>query len=146
MVHAADVIRFLISTAIHLAANAIGLLIAVWVLEDMTAEPGPFLLAVGIFTAVAVIAGPLVVNIARKNAPALLGAIALVTTYVGLLVTDAVTDGFDIEGVTTWIAATVIVWLGALLAGFLLPIILVKMGIEHRKDAKAQAAGKTYSP
>lgn len=144
--YAADVIRFLISTAIHLVANAIGLLIAVWALEDMTAEAGPFLLAVGIFTAVAVIAGPLVFNIARKNAPALLGAIALVTTYVGLLVTDALTDGFDIEGVTTWLAATVIVWLGALLAGFLLPIILVKMGIDHRQDAKAEAEGTTYSP
>jgi putative membrane protein len=140
------VIRLLISIVINLVANAVGLLIAVWVLKDMTAEPGPFLLAVGIFTVVAVIAGPLVVNIARKNAPALLGAIALVTTYVGLLVTDAVTDGFDIEGVTTWIAATVIVWLGALLAGFILPIILVKAGIANHKENNAANAGKTFSP
>jgi Na+/melibiose symporter-like transporter len=140
------VIRLLISVVINLVANAVGLLIAIWVLNDMTAEPGPFFLAVGIFTVVAVIAGPLVVKIARKNAPALLGAIALVTTYVGLLVTDAVTDGFDIEGVSTWIAATVIVWLGALLAGFILPIILVKAGIDHRKDAQAASAGKTFSP
>ncbi len=139
-------IRLLISIVINLVANAVGLLIAVWVLKDMTAEPGPFLLAVGIFTVVAVIAGPLVVNIARKNAPALLGAIALVTTYVGLLVTDAVTDGFDIEGVTTWIAATVIVWLGALLAGFILPIILVKAGIANHKENNAANAGKTFSP
>jgi Na+/melibiose symporter-like transporter len=140
------VIRLLISIVINLVANAVGLLIAVWVLKDMTAEPGPFLLAVGIFTVVAVIAGPLVVNIARKNAPALLGAIALVTTYVGLLVTDAVTDGFDIEGVTTWIAATVIVWLGALLAGFILPIILVKAGIANHRENNAANAGKTFSP
>lgn len=140
-------IKFLISTLVHLVANAIGLLVAAWVLTDMTIEAAPFVLAVLIFTAVEVVAGPLIVKIARKNAPALLGAIALVTTFVGLLVTDLVSDGLDIEGVPTWLAATVIVWLAALLAGFVLPIILVKMGIEHRREQQGDASkGRTYSP
>lgn len=110
-------IRLLISTVVHLAANAIGLLVAAWVLTDMTIEVGPFVLAVLIFIAVDVVAGPLIVRIARTNAAALLGAIDLVTTFVGLLETDLVGDGLDIEGVPTWLAATVIVWLAALLAG-----------------------------
>lgn len=138
-------IRFLVSTAIHLAANAIGLLIAAWVLADMTLAAGPFIFVVLVFTAIEVVAGPLIVKIAHKNAPGLLGAIALVVTFVGLVLTDAIADGLDIEGVPTWIGATVIVWIGALLAGWLLPIVLVKAGIEHRKDA-AQGSTRTFSP
>ena len=38
------------------------------------------------------------------------------TTLIGLIITDIIFDGFSIEGVWTWLAATVIVWLGALIA------------------------------
>ena len=45
----------------------------------------------------------------------MLGVVALVSTYVVLLVTDLVSDGLQIEGVTTWILATLIVWLATML-------------------------------
>lgn len=127
------VLRMLVSIAIRLAANAVGLLVANLVLSDMTITAGPFIWAVLIFTGVEVIAGPLIMKMALQNAKSLMGGIALVTTFVGLLITEIVADGFDIRGVSTWIAATVIVWLAALLAGLLIPVILVKRGVQSAR-------------
>ncbi len=129
-------IRILISTAIHLAANAIGMIVDSLVLDGFEINVVGFLLAVVIFTAVEVVAGPLIVKIALKNAQGLMGGIALVTTFVGLLVTDIVSDGVEISGVSTWIASVVIVWLAAMAAGFLVPFLLVKKGIDVRREDK----------
>jgi hypothetical protein len=49
-----------------------------------------------------------------------------------LLITDVVSDGLSIEGVGTWLLATVIVWLGTLLAG----VILVRLFLEERRDER----------
>ena len=126
-------LRLIVSFAIHLVANAVGLLVANLVLDDFTIEAGPFLWAVLIFTVVETFAGPLIMKIALQNAKGLMGGIALVVTFVGLLVTEIIADGFDINGVSTWIAATVIVWLAAMLAGLIIPVILVKRGVESAR-------------
>jgi len=127
------VLRLIVSFAIHLVANAVGLLVANLVLDDLTIEAGPFLWAVLIFTVVETFAGPLIMKIALQNAKGLMGGIALVVTFVGLLVTEIIADGFDINGVSTWIAATVIVWFAAMLAGLIIPVILVKRGVESAR-------------
>ena len=72
--------------------------------------------------------------VAPLNVPSLLGGIALVTTFVGLLVTDIVSSGLSISGATTWILATLIVWLGALIAGILLPLVLFKNVMQNAKN------------
>jgi uncharacterized membrane protein YvlD (DUF360 family) len=127
------VLRLIVSFAIHLVANAVGLLVANLVLDDLTIDAGPFLWAVLIFTVVETFAGPLIMKIALQNAKGLMGGIALVVTFVGLLVTEIIADGFDINGVSTWIAATVIVWFAAMLAGLIIPVILVKRGVESAR-------------
>ena len=124
-------VRLLISIAIRLAASAVGLLVADLVLDDLSVEWQAFVIAVAIFTLVEAIAEPAILKMAITNAPALRGSVALIATFVGLLVTDIVSDGFDISGVWTWVAATVIVWLGALLAALLLPVIFVKKAVEN---------------
>ena len=55
---------------------------------------------------------------------------SLVTTFLALLVTDLLSDGLDIEGALTWVLATVIVWLGTLLAG----VILVRLFVKDARD------------
>ena len=138
-------IRMLISAAMALGANAVGLLIADLVLDDMSVEWQAFIVAVAFFTLVEVILGPLIMKMALRSAPALMGGIALVTTLLGLIITDLIFDGFSIEGVWTWIAATVIVWLGGLLAAFVLPLIFLR----NRADGgnqPAAARGGTWAP
>jgi uncharacterized membrane protein YvlD (DUF360 family) len=59
--------------------------------------------------------------------------VALIATLVSLIVTDLVSDGFSISGVGNWIAATVIVWVVALLAVFILPFLGLKKYLEERR-------------
>ncbi len=127
-------IRMLISAGIRLLANAIGLFVAALVLADMTIDGVAFVIAVAIFTLVEVITDPLMTKIAVEKAPALRGGVALITTFVGLIITTLISSGLQISGFTTWLAATVIVWLAALIAGLILPLIFVKNRAEERRD------------
>ncbi len=128
-------IRLLISAAIRLLGNEVGLFVADMVLTDMTMEGVAFIIAVAIFTLVEVITDPLMTKIAVEKAPALRGGVALITTFVGLLITTLVSSGLQISGFTTWLAATVIVWLAALIAGLILPLIFVKNRVEERQGS-----------
>jgi putative membrane protein len=127
-------IRLLVSTIIHLAANAVGLLVAALLLDGLSVSGTAFVIAVAIFTVVEVLVGPMIRQLAVTKANALLGSTALVVTLVGLLVTDVVSDGLRIEGFSTWAFATVIVWLASLLATFLLPLLVVKRKVEERRE------------
>jgi putative membrane protein len=138
-------IRWLISLAIHLGANAVGLLVADLVLDDMSVEWESFIVAVAIFTLVEVILEPLFQRMALTTAPALRGSVALLTTVVGLIITDVIFDGFSISGFWTWVAATVIVWLGALIAALILPLIFLRNRAEERAQPAA-AKGTTWAP
>ena len=130
-------IRFLASVALHLLANAAGLLIASHVLPGFHIEVLGFVVSVLLFTAVEVLLGPFVLKMAVQYAPALRGGIALVTTFLGLLVTTWLTDGLRIEGITTWVLAPLIVWLCVLLAAILLPMVLFKNVLAEARDRRA---------
>ncbi len=122
-------IRWLLSALLYLAANALALWIADLVLDDMSLNASAFIMAVLIFTGVEVLISPLLTSMVIRGASALRGSVALFATFIGLLVTYVVTDALNISGVDTWIAATVIVWLGGLIAGLILPLIFVKRAV-----------------
>jgi hypothetical protein len=102
--------RTVISLAILLAANAIGLIIAAVVLDKVELDWTAFIFALIIFTIVEAIAVPGIGKVAESKAPAISSGVALIATFVALLITDILSDGLDIEGVGTWILATLIVW------------------------------------
>ena len=105
-----------------LAGNAIGLLLAVLLLSGFSIRPLSFIVVVIVFTIVQLVAEPLILKLGEKKAPALKGGIALIVTFVGLLVTDWITAGLTIGGISNLLAATLLVWLGALIASVVLPI------------------------
>ncbi len=127
-------VRFLVSTLISCLASAVGLIVAALVLEDMTLNGSAFFIAVIIFTVVNAIATPFLANVARKGATALLGAVALLSTLLALIVTHAVNDGFAITGLSTWVIAAVIVWLAGLVAAIIIPVLLVKAGVQSARE------------
>ncbi len=129
-------VRFILTTLVQLAASAVGLIAAALILEDMTLNGAAFFIAVAIFTLTTAIINPFVMKTAMKQAQALLGASALITTFIGLVVTSLISDGMQIRGASTWFFATMIVWLGALLAAVIIPIILVKQGVESLRERK----------
>ncbi|WP_425044368.1 hypothetical protein [Primorskyibacter sp. S87] len=125
--------RRIMSVVALLIGNAIGLLLAALLLDGFSINPLSMIIVVAVFTLVQVIAEPLIAKVSEKNVPALKGGISLVVTFVGLLVTDLVTDGLTIGGISNLLAATLLVWLGALAAGILLPIFVFK---ELRENGK----------
>ena len=112
--------RTVISFALLLAANAIGLIVAAALLDKMVLDFSAFIFALIIFTVIEAIATPGVGKLAEAKAPAISSGVALIATYVALLVTDVLSDGLDIEGVGTWILATLIVWVCTMLATLVL--------------------------
>ncbi len=129
-------IRMLIHMLFGIVANAIGLLAANLILDNFDIDTMSFIFAVLLFSLVTAVLGPLVVKIALTNAPFLMGGIALVTTFVGLLVTNFFSDGISINGLGTWIAATVIVWIFSVGANVILPLFLFKKTLDKRSADK----------
>jgi uncharacterized membrane protein YvlD (DUF360 family) len=128
------VIRLIVRTVIALLANAVGLIVAAAVLDGMHMNVSGFIVAVIIFTVVFALMQPYLAAQFRRSRPAALGGVSLIATFIALVVTDIVSDGFSINGVGTWIAATVIVWVASLLAGFILPFLGLKKFLDERRD------------
>src|ERR1035437_3778261 len=127
------IIKMLIRVGIHQLANAIGLIVATAVLGEMTITGPAFVMAVLIFTVVEVVADPFMTKIAIRSVPALRSGVELVTTFVGLLITKWISSGLQITGVKTWVLATLIVWLAALVAALILPALLVGKAVDQRR-------------
>jgi uncharacterized membrane protein YvlD (DUF360 family) len=119
-------LKFFARMALSLLANALALLVASVLLTGFAINGLAFVVAVFIFTASTTILEPLITKIATQNAPYLLGGIALVTTFVGLLVTTLITDGLRIMGIGTWVMATLITWLATVVGSLILPRFLFK--------------------
>jgi putative membrane protein len=129
------VIRLIVRTIVALLANAIGLIVAAALLDGMTLNASGFIVAVVIFTLVFALMQPFLVSQFRRGgSSSLLGGVALIATLVSLIVTALLTDGLSISGVGTWIAATVIVWLAAVLAAFILPFLGLKKYLDQRQS------------
>lgn len=131
-----SVIRFVWSTLAYLVANAVGLLVAVVLLPGFTIDALAFVVAVLIFSLVQSVLGPLITKISLKSFPQLMGGIALVTIFVGLFVTDIIMDGMTIGSIANWLAATLLVWIGSLIASILLPIYVFKQLSENAKKGQ----------
>jgi len=125
-------VRTLIKVGLTIAGNAIGLLVAAALLDDVKLSGAAFILAVIIFTVAELVLEPLIEKMVTEHAERLRIFTSLVTTFLALVVTDLLSDGLSIEGAGTWLLATVIVWLGTLLAG----IILLRLFVDERRDER----------
>ena len=122
-------IRFLILSLLTLLGNAIGLIVASILLSGFHIQPLGFIVSALFFTGIEILLKPFILKMSIKYIPALRGGIALVTTFVGLLLTTLFTNGLRIDDITTWIAAPLIIWLAVVLAGIMLPMFLFKQAL-----------------
>ena len=128
-------IRFVLSAIAQLIANGVALLVANYFLDDMELNASGFLTAVVIFTVAEVLFLPFFRQMAVTKARSLAGSTALVAALAALIVTELVSDGLDIDGLTTWVVATLIVWGASLVTTLLLPIFVFKSLREERRGA-----------
>ena len=126
-------IRILVRLLIALLSNAVGLIVAAVVLDGMTLNATGFLVAVAVYTVVFALLQPFLISVLRRSPAPVLGGVALIATLASLIVTTLITDGLEISGVGTWIAATLVVWLASVIAGFVLPYLGLKKFLDERR-------------
>ena len=129
-------IRLLARMTLELLANAVGLLVAAWLLDGFSMTASAFVVVVVIYSVLKFVLDPLILKMSIQYVPALRGGIALVTTLVSLVITSLVNDGLQIKGVDTWILATLIVWLFGLIASLLLPVFVFKNALSDDDDGR----------
>jgi len=127
-------IRFLIRTAIFFLSALVGLAVADLILDGFRIDVGSYIFVAVIFALLQGILSPLILKMVHKNANAFIGGVGLVSTFVALFITNIISDGLTITGVSTWILATLIVWLAGAIAAFLLPFFMVKRVADERRD------------
>jgi putative membrane protein len=130
-------IRLVATAVVALLADAVALIVTAQLLDDMSLDAAGLATAVVLFALASLLVEPLMRQVALRNAPALLGSTALVATLVSLVVTVLVGDGLRISGAVTWVLATIMVWLVALVARLLLPLVIFKKALAARQQAGA---------
>ena len=131
-------IRFLIQIAVFLASAAVGLLVASMVIEGVNVKALGFISAVVIYAVIQAVITPFLMKVAAKKASAFLGGTGLVATFLALLTASMISDGLTISGgVTTWIQATLVVWLVTAVATLMLPFLLVKAGVQRVRENRS---------
>ncbi len=106
--------NWLVRIGLGLVANALALMIAAALFGKFDINAGGFFFAVLLFTVVMLVLKPIAASVSKRYSHGLTAVVGLATTWAGLLLTDVISDGVQIEGVFTWIASTVIVWLALL--------------------------------
>lgn len=125
--------RLLINAGISLLGSALGLVVAAWLLDGVSITLSGFVWAVIVFTVAQTILAPFVLNMARKYASGLLGAIGLVSTLLALWIASLFSGGLSISGTGTWVLASLVVWAVSALGVWLLPMVLLKKRADEGK-------------
>lgn len=135
-------VRLLIRLAILLVSAALGLLAASALVDGVEVTATGFVVVVGVFTVAQAVLSPFIAKTAARYAPAFLGGIGLVSTFVALLLASLLGDGLRITGgAVPWILAALVVWLVTALATFLLPMFFLKEKLgDRRGDGDGPAA------
>jgi len=131
-------IMFLLRALIFLASAAVGLIVADLVLPGFVIDWGSplgFILAIVIFAVLQSVLAPWLARVAQRNAPALLGGIGIVSTFVALVVVVLIPRAGLTIGAPwwTWIIAPVIGWLVTALAPLFLPMLFSKKKVADRR-------------
>jgi uncharacterized membrane protein YvlD (DUF360 family) len=102
--------RFLISWLLGLGANAIALILAALIFPGFTLSLDGFIVALIVFALLSALLPWLVLKFLARHAGSLIALSGLVGTFIALLVTSTISSGLDIDGLWTWIGATLLIW------------------------------------
>lgn len=112
-------LRF-IRIGLSLLGNALGLLIAAALLDDMEISGAAFVVAVLIFSVLTFVLSPAIDKMTEKSVDGMQSLSALVSTALSLWLTALISDGLSIAGIGTFLIATILVWLGTVIIGVVL--------------------------
>jgi len=107
-----------------LASWAIGLLVAAWTVPRVSLSAPGFIVAVAVFAVTQAILSVSILKLPHRYASLLLGGTGLALTIVALMLASALTHGLTIDGMASWLATTVTVWLVTTIGAITLPELL----------------------
>ena len=124
----------MIRTAVYFASALIGIIAADVILSGFHVDGAITYLVVAIIVGLLqAILSPIFRRVAERKARAFMGGVGLVTTFVSLVLTSLFMGDFSMDGVTTWILSTLVVWLFTAIAAFILPLLLVRKAVAERR-------------
>jgi hypothetical protein len=120
--------QFLLRAVVYLASWAIGLVVAAWIVPGVSLSVAGFTVAMVVFAVTQAMASWWLANSSHRCAPLFLGGAGLALTIVALIVASVSTHGLTIDGMASWLAATVVVWLVTTIGAITLPEVLSRSG------------------
>lgn len=128
--------RFFVRLLVQVVGNAVGLIAAATTLDGVSLTAAGLVVDVLVFTVVSVVALPMIQKQAIRRSEAIAGSSALITCLIALIVTVVLSDGLRIDGLTAWVAGTVVVWAVSVLVGVLLPWVLLRRRVRRARAAQ----------
>lgn len=118
----------LLRALVLLASWAIGLLVAAWIVPRVSLSVPGFIVAVAIFAVTQAILSLSILKLPHGYASLLLGGTGLALTIIALILASVLTRGLTIDGMGSWLATTLVVWLVTTIGAITLPELLIRDG------------------
>jgi hypothetical protein len=126
--------RWGIRLATSLAGIAVGIVVSAALLDRFSVDATAVVLATGLFWIVHLVVQFLALRVLiRQPSVALAGLLALGSTVVALVIVNVVVDGISISGVSTYVLATLIIWL-ATVVGDVIGGRMIRARRDERED------------
>jgi uncharacterized membrane protein YvlD (DUF360 family) len=103
--------KFLISWLLGLGANAIALILAALIFPGFDLSTEGFFIALIIFAVLTAFLPWLILRVLLRHAGSLIALSGLIATFLALLITTLVSSGLEIDGIGTWVGATLLIWI-----------------------------------
>ena len=128
-------IRFLLRMLIWFLAAFIGIIAADLFIPGFKVNGiTGYVIVPLVFAVIQSILTPFLDGFTRRRARMFSGGIGIVSAAIALGVTNLISGALSIDGVGTWLAAALIVWVFGALAAFLLPFVIIKRAVDDRRD------------
>ena len=121
--------QILLRAIVLLGSWAIGLLVAAWVVPRVSLSVSGFIVAVVVFSVAQAVLSLLILKLPHGYASLLLGGTGLALTLVALSLASELTHGLTIDGIASWVATTVVVWLVTTIGAISLPDLFAREGV-----------------
>jgi len=112
-------VRWGIRIAASLVGIVAGIILSVAILSGFSADATAIVTATIVFWVVHLVVNFLALRVlVRQPSVALAGLLALASTIVSLIIVNIAVSGIEISGVSTYLGATLIIWITTALADF----------------------------
>ncbi|MEI8058455.1 MAG: phage holin family protein [Actinomycetes bacterium] len=103
--------KFLIAWLLGLGSNAIALALCAVLFSQFHLNLSGFLLSLVVFAILSGVFTWFVLKFMLRHAGSVVALTGLVSTFLALLATSVFTKGLEIDGITTWIMSTLLIWI-----------------------------------